>query len=143
MDDKQALMESSLERAAEIVGDLTGPVMERYYAAFPQARQMFEEHGCGSRERLEISMVETVLYCAMYWIERPAEIEILLGSSVPHHQETLHIDLQSYCGLVDALVDVIAQTIPAEATDERALWAEIRRALIEQIKQSRSQYVDA
>jgi hypothetical protein len=39
------LLESSLERAAEVLGDLTPHVFEAYYRRIPEARQRFEELG--------------------------------------------------------------------------------------------------
>jgi len=44
-DQKSMLLENSLERAAERLGDITEPVMNRYYASHPEARASFNEHG--------------------------------------------------------------------------------------------------
>src|SRR3546814_744070 len=66
------------------------------------------------------------LYCLMHCIDRRGEIDILLETSVPHHHFTLDVSLGWYRGMVDATIDVIAETVPAEASDELALWTEIR-----------------
>src|SRR3546814_15550716 len=71
-------------------------------------------------------MVENCLYCLMHCIDRRGEIDILLETSVPHHHFTLDVSLGWYRGMVDATIDVIAETVPAEASDELALWTEIR-----------------
>src|SRR3546814_21085724 len=71
-------------------------------------------------------MVENCLYCLMHCIDRRGEIDILLETSVPHHHFTLDVSLGWYRGMVDATIDVIAETVPAEASDEMALWTEIR-----------------
>ena len=44
---KLELIERSLERAAETVGDITAPLMARFYAAHPAAEASFEHHGLG------------------------------------------------------------------------------------------------
>jgi hypothetical protein len=44
MDDRQAkraLVERGLERAGDAIGDITAPLMERFYAAFPDAEASF------------------------------------------------------------------------------------------------------
>ena len=74
-------------------------------------------------------MVENCLYCLMHCLDRRAEIEILLESSVPHHHFTLDVSLGWYQGLVDATIDVIVATVPADADDEQRLWQEIRERL--------------
>lgn len=127
--EKLELLDRSLMRAAEAVGDITPLVMARYYARHPRAAASFEHHGQGRTAALEGEMVENCLYCLMHCMDRPTEIEILLENSVPHHHFTLEVPLDWYQGLVDATIDVIAKTVPADAGDERALWEEIRRRL--------------
>ena len=74
-------------------------------------------------------MVEQTLYCLMTWVERPAEIRIVLQSTVPHHESALHVSDRLFAGFLDAVVDTIAGTIPADAGQEQALLASIRAAL--------------
>lgn len=135
------LLEASLERAADTVGDITGPVMARFYEAFPLARDAFEHHGLGGREKLEAQMVENALYYAMTWLDRAHEIRIALGSSVPHHQETLTIPPDWYRGLMDSVVDVIVETIPPNELGELRVWKTIRSELDDTIEASRSTFV--
>ena len=97
--EKMALIEVSLMRAADKIGDLTEPVMSHFYQRYPQARESFERLACGNHARLEAVMVENVLYCIMQWFERPEEIRIILYGSVPHHQETLKVGADWYHGL--------------------------------------------
>ena len=127
--EKLALLDDSLTRAAEAIGDITPVVMARYYARYPEAAASFEHHGMGRTAALEGEMVENCLYCLMHCIERPTEIEILLDTSVPHHHFTLNVPLTWYQGLLDETIDVIAETIPADAADDPRLWAEIREKL--------------
>jgi hypothetical protein len=68
---KNKLLENSLGRAAEILGDVTGPVMEKYYTNHPKAKISFEEHGFGNGVKLEAEMVESIIYCLMNWYDRP------------------------------------------------------------------------
>ncbi|PKP98633.1 MAG: hypothetical protein CVT74_10390 [Alphaproteobacteria bacterium HGW-Alphaproteobacteria-13] len=127
--EKLALLDRGLTRAAEAIGDVTPVVMARYYARFPDAAGRFEHHGMGRTAALEGEMVETCLYCLMHCIERPTEIEILLDGSIPHHHFTLNVPIDWYQGLLDTVIDVIAETVPADAADEQHLWDEIRGQL--------------
>lgn len=127
--EKLALLDRSLARAADAIGDVTPVVMARYYARYPEAAASFDHHGMGRTAALEGEMVENCLYCMMYCLERPIEIEILLDSSVPHHHFTLEVPLVWYQGLLDTTIDVIAETVPVDAVDEQRLWKEIRDRL--------------
>ncbi|MFC3067800.1 hypothetical protein [Phenylobacterium soli] len=127
-------METGLERAAESIGDITGPVMARFYAAHPAARAAFEHHGVGDPAALEAQMVENALMAAMTWLERPAEVRILFGGSVPHHQDTLAVPPGWYRGLMEATIDVIAGSIPPQNRAELELWDAIRRSLVQEIE---------
>ena len=127
--EKMALLDRGLTRAAEVVGDITPVVMARYYARFPEAAASFEHYGMGRTAALEAEMVDNSLYCLMYCIERPMEIQILLENSVPHHHFTLTVPIGWYQGLLDTAIDVIAATVPADAADEQGLWEEIRGQL--------------
>jgi hypothetical protein len=130
------LLETSLERAAEAVGDITSPAMARFYEAFPAARASFEHHGLGNPEALEAQMVESALYCAMGWLEHREEVRIVLEGSVPHHQETLKVPLNWFRGLMDSVIDVLVETVPPDAHDELRVWAAVRRGLDEVIEAS-------
>lgn len=129
LDAKTALLETSLERAADRLGDITNPVMDRYYILHPGARASFREHGLGNTVKLEAEMVESVLYCLMNWLDRPQEIRVMFGSTVPHHEETLHVNSDWFRGLVDAAVHVIVETIPEAAQDEREVWEDIHQGV--------------
>lgn len=134
--EQEALLEAILMRAADQLGDLTIPVMARFYQKFPEALAAFEHHGLGKRERLEAEMVETVLYSVMTWIERPIEVAIMLYGSVPHHRNTLHVRPEWYRGLINALVDLLDGTIPVGAVAEVRLLTEIRAGLLEAIAEA-------
>ena len=135
---KLELIERSLERAAETVGDITAPLMARFYAAHPAAEASFEHHGLGKRALLEAEMVGNVLYCLMTWFERPEEIRIILYDSIPHHQETLKVEPGWYEGMLWAGIDLIEETLPEDAADERAAWAAMRAGLAETIAKART-----
>jgi hypothetical protein len=134
--EKLAVLNTTLERAADQLGDITAPVMALYYQRFPQSLERFEQLWPGKRAELEGEMVERVLYCLMVWFESPGEIEIMLSGSVLHHSDTLHVGPDWFAGFLDAAADVIAGTIPAECSDEHAVWEELRRDLLSLIEQS-------
>ncbi len=135
---KNMLLENSLERAAERLGDITGPVMSRYYANHPQAKASFDEHGLGNAVRLEAEMVESVLYCLMNWFGRSEEIRIMFGSTVPHHEDTLNVSSDWFSGLVDAAIAVIRETVPATQISERQILQEIHEGLGSLIEEART-----
>ena len=133
-----ALVEQSLTRAAEVVGDVTPAAIERFYSRFPEAKVAFEMHSRGNRSQLEGEMVERALYCLMNWFGSPGEVEILLSGSVLHHNDTLQVRPEWYGGLIDTTAEVIAQTIPVNQDAEHAAWQKLCRELSEVIELSRT-----
>lgn len=135
---KRALLETSLERAAEEIGDITRPVIDLFYQRFPESREAFDRLWPGRRDTLEGEMTERTLYCLMQWFESPGEIEIMLMGSVPHHDATLQVRPEWFAGFIDATADVITATIPVDRTDEQEVWQELRAELQEIVDQSAS-----
>lgn len=134
---KMQLLETALERAAVRLGDITEPVMTRYYENHPAAKESFREHGLGNTRKLEAEMVESVVYCIMNWLERPQEIRIMFGSTVPHHEETLLVSHDWFTGLVDAGVTIIDETIPTAEDREREVLEEIHKGLTSVVEEAR------
>lgn len=124
------LLENCLHWAAEAVGDVTGAALRRFYQHFPEAERAFEAHGRDDRAKLEGQMVETALFCLMTWPEEPFQVVSLLTSSVPHHQGTLNVHVAWYQGLIAAVLDTIASSVPTEAEAELAVCNQIRRELL-------------
>lgn len=116
------LVDAVLERAAETLGDITPHVMERYYGRFPEARERFAFHSPENPARLEREMVEQALYCLMRWHSDRGEIEVILDSTIPHHEVALGVASDLFTGMLDALCETIAETIPADAELERGAW---------------------
>ena len=58
VEQKRRLLEQSLERVVEQIGDITQPTMARYYGRFPAAVEAFERLWTGNRAQLEGEMVE-------------------------------------------------------------------------------------
>lgn len=134
--ERTALVEQTLLRAAERLGDVTAPVLAAYYQRVPESKAAFEHHAGVNRSQLEGEMVENSLYCLMTWFESPGEIEMLLAGSVPHHEETLQVPPHWYEELLEATAEVIAATIPVDQSDELAVWDELRRDLRTLIRNS-------
>lgn len=135
-----ALLETTLTRAADMLGDVTPAVMTRFYARWPEARATFEALSPGRREVLEGEMIERVLYCLMQWHDYPGEIEIMLFGSVPHHAQTLNVPAEWYGGLLAMAMEVIGETIPADRADETGCWSDLRSDLAALVEQS-SQFI--
>ncbi len=128
--EKKSALETSLERAAELLGDITPHVYDIYYRRCPEAKADFEYHFPGDNHPLEGQMVEQALYCLMEWYDSPGEIEIILLSTVPHHIETLKIEPSHFSELIVAVCETIVSTIPAQNTEELAVWEELRGELM-------------
>ena len=129
----QTMIEQSLMRAAEEIGDIAPAVMARFYERFAAARDVFAQHGTPSPDQLEGRMVENVLYCMLHWLESPGEIRTLLWDSVPHHAQSLGIPPEHFVGFLVAVAQVIGDRIPADQDEERRCWglleAELRAAI--------------
>ncbi len=133
----QAAIEARLERAAELLGDLTGPVIAEYYRRFPAARASFVHHSPHGPERLEAEMVGNTLYYVMTWFESPTEARIYFDTSVPHHRVALDVTPDWFRGLIDALIDVIEAAVPAIDAAEQKAWDEMRAALVGLVERNR------
>lgn len=59
---KRERLMASLERCAEVRGDITWDVMKRHYQHFPDALALFDALQFCGRERLEQEMVDQALY---------------------------------------------------------------------------------
>lgn len=135
---KNELLEGSLDRAGAVLGDVTEPVMAKYYVSHPGAKISFQEHGLGNSVKLEAEMVESVIYCLMNWYDRPEEIRIMFGSTVPHHKHALNVSSEWFAGLIDAAITIISDTVPATSGDELAVWAEIRTGFETLVEEAQS-----
>lgn len=56
-----------------------------------------------------------------------------LPVAVPHHHGTLKVPSAWYEGLIAAVLDTIASTIPTGADDELMVCSELRRQLLEAV----------
>ena len=110
----KALVNAVLERAAEDLGDITEAVLERYHASYPQARACFMHHEPHDFAKLEAEMVSEALYCLMKWPESPGEVEIILLTTVPHHADTLAVPPDLFGGLITAVSETVAASIPLD-----------------------------
>lgn len=131
-----ALLEQVLERAAENVGDITTPTLERLYEVCPESKDAFERLALGDRPHLEGRMVENCLYFMMEWYGRPGEVTGIIEDTVPHHRHTLEIPPEWYWAMLDAALSVVSETIPDDATDERMVWDDMHTALRAEIAEA-------
>ena len=131
------LIDRCLEFAAEKIGDLHPPVLQKYYDRLPDVKAEWARHG--NSKDLEHSMVEQALYCMMTWFERRNEVEIVLRDTVPHHLDTLHIPMPYLAELFHVLIDVVKEALPvtaeAEASTLNKLNEEIQQLLQEAANQ--------
>lgn len=126
MAERSTLAERSFERLAKQRGDITEDVLERYYTRYPDGRASFEHHGLGNRAELEGRMISTTAFLLMQWAQDPASTRIEQGTTIVHHQDTLEIGPRLYLGLIDAVLEVLFETIPEDSAEERAFWLSLR-----------------
>ena len=122
----QALLERGLERAAEALGDVTEPVMAAFYERFPEARAAFDRLSLGNRANLEGEMVAQAIYCLMTWLAYPGEVQGVLMSSVPHHEQTLEVRPEWYEGLLASSCAVLSVYA---ADGELEVWQDLESEL--------------
>jgi hypothetical protein len=135
---KLEILNQSLEKAAEELGDINRLVLSRYYEAYPEAEKAFNRlsfENRATRSRMENSMIDSVLYCFMTWFEHPKEVDLTLQGAALQHTET-KIPLTIVIGLLETTADVILSTIDRDDTDARSIWQELQTNLIEIIDQS-------
>jgi hypothetical protein len=132
---RQGVILTSLARVADEVGDITQPLIDRFYAAHPDARAAFTAPGLGSREKLEAEMVGNFLYFVMTWFERPGEIRNILYTSIPHHAAALGVTADWYRGFIDSGIDLIIDALGdgITAATDRAAWEDMRAGIADAI----------
>lgn len=83
---KQLLvLEDALQYVADNMGDMAAVVIETYYARYLEGVSSFRYHGFEGHIRLAESMVDSVFYCTMGWIDNRREIESTIAEIVLHH----------------------------------------------------------
>ena len=102
------LIDRCLAFAADKIGDLHPPVLEKYHDRLPGAKAELARHDDSGE--LEHSMVEQALYCLMTWFVRPMEVQIVLRETVPHHIQTLMVPLLESVGL-EQLFHVLPESL--------------------------------
>jgi hemoglobin-like flavoprotein len=123
-------IDTTLERAAEHLGDLTPHVMALYLQRHPEAAALFNDLGLGEGSQLEGRMVEAVVYFLMEWQHSPAAVRIALLDTLPHHVRTLGIPIPAFRGLVTAVFDTVRTTIPAADPHELEAWEHLHQSLL-------------
>ncbi len=137
------LAELSLNRLAEAQGDITEQVLDRYYRRHPGARGSFEHHGVGDTAELEGRMVTATLFLMLQWAEDANRTRIEQGTTIVHHHDALEIGPQWYLGLIDAVLEVIVESIPGTKSAEIALWLRVRQEIADFIESVREEFVRA
>ncbi len=133
---KQQLIEAGLGRAAEALGDVTRPVIERFYARFPDARASFAHHSPHNPGSLEAEMVGNTLYYVMIGFDNPIETRIAFDGSVPHHRVALDVPPDWYRGFIEAFFDTV-EPAAAPQGEEAEAWAELRERLVGLVERNR------
>ena len=136
-DPRSELIEAGLGRVAEALGDVTQPVIDLYYARFPDSRVSFVHHSPHNPAKLEAEMVGNTLYYVMRWFENPVEARIYFDTSVPHHRVALGVSPDWYRGFIEAFLDVIEPAAEPRSPSETAACDELRDGLIGLVERNR------
>lgn len=134
--ERLARIETGLERAAETLGDVTGPVMAEVYRRFPDANANFRLFSPHNPAALEAEMVGNTLYYVMTWFEKPLEARIAFDSSVPHHRVALNVPPDWYRGFIEAFLDVVEPAAVVDDADAEA-WSTLRQGLVGLVERNR------
>lgn len=134
--ERLARIETGLERAAEKLGDVTGPVMAEVYRRMPDAHANFRHFSPQNPAALEAEMVGNTLYYVMTWFEKPLEARIAFDSSVPHHRVALNVPPDWYRGFIEAFLDVVEPAAVVDDADREA-WATLRHGLVGLVERNR------
>ena len=136
--EKLAILNTSLEYAANTLGDINPQVLSNYYSAYPEAEKEFDRLSFGNREirtRMERSMIDSALYCFMAWYEYPSEVDLTLQGAATQHSDT-KIPLSLVTGLLQATAEVIMSAIPKNDGQALGVWRELEANLIDIMDQS-------
>lgn len=120
LQDKTVLMEAALECVVESIGDIMPVVIKEYYSRYPEGEASFKHHGFDGHIRLAESMVDSVLYCIIGWVDNRREVESVISDTVPHHR-SLKIPHELLVSLLDVTLGVLLSGIPDEQQDAREL----------------------
>lgn len=134
--ERQQIVEAGLERAAEVLGDVTAPVMAEFYRRYSDARASFLHHSPHNPASLAAEMVGNALYYVMTWFESLSEARIAFDSSVPHHRVALGVPPDWYRGFLEAFIDVVEPVAVASAEDQ-AVWTDLREGLVGLVERNR------
>ena len=121
------LIDRCLAFAADKIGDLHPPVLEKYHDRLPGAKAELARHDDSGE--LEHSMVEQALYCLMTWFVRPMDVQIVLRETVPHHIQTLMVPLPYLEQPITALIDVVGEAVPLTAEAELMTLNKLQKEL--------------
>lgn len=135
------LAQRGLERLVEQRGDVTQDVLARYYRAMPDARESFVYHGLSDVAGLEARMVAETFFLLLRWVEERSSAQIDQATTIVHHNDTLEIGPRWYMGLVDAALQVLHETLPEDAHDERDLWSGVRTEIARFIDSLRPEFL--
>ncbi len=110
---KQQQLNEILECAAEKYGDINPVVLELFFSIDPTYQELFVQHGNRRMKKLADDMVNSALYCLMYWYECQEEIRFQLADTVPHHQ-FLKIPIGAMIDLQKALLTILASAVDGD-----------------------------
>lgn len=122
------LIEEALSVAAEQLGDITRPVMENYYAKYPEVRAIFTELSLNKAKEMEGEMVTQTIYSLMAIVQNPIVTKIMLQEAIVNHLY-LKISLEHFNGLIDSTTDVIIRVLDSDLSDNISALNRVRNHL--------------
>lgn len=130
LSEKQEQIDDLFTELADDMGDIVPSAMERFYKACPEGKALFVQHAGSDLRQLEGSMVEQALFCVLSWYEAPAEIEIVLKYSLPHHVHTLDVPYAAFRALFLAIFDEVDVYVQ-KTKIENSAWPDLKSELLQ------------
>lgn len=109
-------VEEALGHAAEMYGDITPMVMERFYKKYPEVESLFAELSLGRSREMEGEMVTQSIYCLMAIFGNPITTKIMLQEAIVNHLY-LKISCDYFNGLIESTVDVVISSLDGDLTE--------------------------
>lgn len=123
------VIHQSLEKAAEVLGDITPLVYESLFSRLPDVEHHFRVKGEVFKHDLQSQMVQDAIYAFMEYLETPEEVDIVFKYTIPQHLD-LGIPVEYFNALLSAVAEVVCSAVAAEEREPtRSSWNQLTEEL--------------
>lgn len=125
-EEQQDKINTIIEHVEEKFEDLPSLILEKYYAKYPEAVEIFKSHAFGDVKELEQAMIDSLIHCSMIWYAKPREVQDILETAVPQHK-FLKINMSLFSGLAVTFFDFITDLIKSLEASLILAWSMLRK----------------